>query len=134
LNGATCDYYGVCQCTSGYTGTNCEKCKNKMFFLCLVSGKCDVPCSNGGICIGANKCQCTEGYQGPFCMVETGGMENEVEDDESGTRRVLIGLIVALCCSIIGLGTMVTIALVLKRSRARVPVAGAAGLDELNSM
>lgn len=97
-------------------------------------GKCDMPCSNGGTCVGPNKCQCTQEYQGPFCLVSSTVLNPDKKESDDSTKKVLVGLIVALCCSIVGLGTMVTIAVVLRRSRARVPVAGAAGVDELHSL
>jgi hypothetical protein len=51
----------------------------------------------------------------------------------SNTKGVLVGLIVALCCSIVGLGSIIIAILVVRRVRiARGPVIGAAGLDELN--
>ena len=64
-NGASCtDGIGeyTCECTTGYTGTNCEEDINE----------CDPdPCQNGASCtdgIGEYTCECTTGYTGTNCQ------------------------------------------------------------------
>ena len=61
-------YQNVCQCFSGYDGTDCNQCASNYR---QVGGRC-VPCpvcQNGGICNAQAQCDCPQSYAGETCAL-----------------------------------------------------------------
>lgn len=85
-------YTTDCNCTSGFTGAECEIDVDE----CLGS-----PCSNGGICIntyGGFICQCPSGITGHTCEHDI----NECDDDpclNEGVCRNVLGSFICNCSS-----------------------------------
>jgi hypothetical protein len=92
-NGGSCNE-GVCDCSSGFSGTRCETADACVNVNCANGGTCNngtcdcpqgfsgtncetvivscdtIECLNNGVCNNGN-CECTPEYKGQFCDVET---------------------------------------------------------------
>jgi len=73
-NGGSCAN-GLCQCRTGYTGTNCEES-----MMCTTD-----PCKNDGTCVQVQfRCDCLAGYEGTSCDVQVPPSPNATFDRLSG--------------------------------------------------
>ena len=87
----------MCQCRSGFSGSNCEK-----IFDCT-----ETPCQNGGFCamigsiMGINRyeCFCTLGRTGKMCELEDPCHPNPCREGGTCSRNQLTGEMVCRCAS-----------------------------------
>ncbi|XP_022303001.2 uncharacterized protein LOC111110699 [Crassostrea virginica] len=76
-NGGSCSAEGgkaVCQCSTGWTGSTCEK-QDTPTTTTIITNPCATnPCMNGGSCFvehGTAKCSCTAEWSGSICQTLT---------------------------------------------------------------
>jgi len=60
-------------------------------------------------------------------------LNSDSKGDSNNARDVFVGLLIALCCSVIGLAAVFVAIFMLRRNRLRTPVIGLAGADEMQS-
>jgi len=157
-NGGSCTPYGTCNCEgTEFMGPSCSNLNNNTPTCipacenggnCIAQNSCDCPnteyygpscsqfdcnppCINSGVCVQPNKCLCSSDYTGKSC-------ENKEkiagEGEPLNTQQIVIGLIVALSVSTVGLSSIILAIVFIRRvNLQRQPTAGAAGLGEINS-